>query len=138
MRGKPIIYERLDTGCIVPTSHKLNKDGYFRCRDDRFIGKGRKPLIMNHRLVWEKHPGLIPSGYEINHMCGNRACCNIEHLELLDRRTHLVLTNEERYVSRYSKAKTYWSKTKCTGVHLSEKFMVSFSTACGWIREWKA
>ena len=25
MRGKPIIYERLDTGCIVPTSHKLNK-----------------------------------------------------------------------------------------------------------------
>lgn len=37
MRGKPIIYERLDTGCIVPTSHKLNKDGYFRCRDEKFM-----------------------------------------------------------------------------------------------------
>ena len=25
MRGKPIVYETLDTGCIVPTSHKLSK-----------------------------------------------------------------------------------------------------------------
>ena len=39
MRGKPIVYEKTATGCIVPTSHKLNKDGYFRTRDDRFTGR---------------------------------------------------------------------------------------------------
>ena len=137
MRGKPIVYEKTATGCIVPTSHKLNADGYFRTRDDRYTGKGRKPLIMNHRLVWEKAHGPIPEGYEINHMCGNRACCNLEHLELLDRNTHLVMTNEERYVSRKAEAKIYWLKTRCTGTHLGEQFGVSFSTACKWIREWR-
>lgn len=30
MRGKPLILKKLDNGCIVPTSHKLNADGYFR------------------------------------------------------------------------------------------------------------
>ena len=30
MRGKPLVLKQLDNGCIVPTSHKLNKDGYFR------------------------------------------------------------------------------------------------------------
>lgn len=77
---------------------------------------------MNHRLVWEKAHGPIPEGYEVNHMCGNRACCNLEHLELLDRNTHLVMTNEERYVSRKAEAKIYWLKTGCTGTHLGEQF----------------
>ena len=26
MRGKPLILKKLDNGCIVPTSHKLNAD----------------------------------------------------------------------------------------------------------------
>ena len=26
MRGKPLILKKLDNGCIVPTSHKLNLD----------------------------------------------------------------------------------------------------------------
>ena len=30
MRGKPIEFKVDSNGCIVPTSHKLNKDGYFR------------------------------------------------------------------------------------------------------------
>lgn len=32
MRGKPLVLKRLENGCIIPTSHKLNADGYFRCR----------------------------------------------------------------------------------------------------------
>ena len=137
MRGKPIVYETLDTGCIVPTSHKLNKDGYFRTRDHRFNGVGRKPLIMNHRLVWELHNGPIPEHYEINHMCKNRACCNINHLELIHTIEHTVITNEDRYLTRYFKAKGYWESTRCTGIELSKVFDVSFSSACKWIREWK-
>ena len=38
---------------------------------------------MYHRYVWENEHGLIPRDYEIDHICKNRACCNIEHLQML-------------------------------------------------------
>lgn len=75
MRGKKLILEATETGCIIPTSHKLNQDGYFRKRTNGV-------LEMYHRTVWIKANGPIPEG--------------------------------------------------------SEVFNVSFSAACGWIREWKA
>lgn len=53
MRGKPLKLKLLDNGCIIPTSHKLNKDGYFRYIRPEVV-KGRKPKVMFHRLVWEK------------------------------------------------------------------------------------
>lgn len=31
----------------------------------------------------------------------------------------------------------YWMSTRCTGTHLGEKFDVTFSSACSWIRRWK-
>lgn len=68
MRGKKLILEATETGCIIPTSHKLNADGYFRKET----------------------------------------------------------------------AREYWLETGCTGLALCEKFGVSFSSACKWIREWKA
>ena len=40
MRGKEIIFETTESGCIVPTSHKLNQDGYFRTRDYRVVASG--------------------------------------------------------------------------------------------------
>lgn len=33
MRGKPLVLVKNDSGCIVPLSHKLNQDGYFRTHD---------------------------------------------------------------------------------------------------------
>lgn len=33
-----------------------------------------------HRYVYEKHVGPIPEGLDIDHRCGNRSCCNINHL----------------------------------------------------------
>ena len=72
MRGKPLVLKRLENGCIIPTSHKLNKD---------------------------------------NHL---------------------------RYKKRKEKAKEYWSKTHCSGAYLASLVGVSFSSACRWIREWKA
>jgi hypothetical protein len=34
-----------------------------------------------HRLAWEWANGPIPDGMVIDHLCMNRACVNIEHLE---------------------------------------------------------
>lgn len=42
MRGKPMVLIKDQNGCIVSTSHRLNKDGYLRIRDHRYKGKGTK------------------------------------------------------------------------------------------------
>lgn len=34
-----------------------------------------------YRLAWETHRGPIPAGMEIDHLCCNRACVNVNHLE---------------------------------------------------------
>ena len=137
MRGKPLVLETLPNGCIVPTSHKLNADGYFRYRRPEPC-KGRKPLVMYHRLVWEQAYGEIPEGYEIDHLCRNRACCNLAHLQMLEGHEHAIKGNRLRYKDRKEEAKKYWEHTNCTGTYLASIFHVSFSAACRWIREWKA
>lgn len=67
--GKP------KTECIE--AHSLTPDGY--------------PKSGRHRRVYEAHVGPIPKGLEIDHLCRNRACINLEHLEVV---THKV--NMER------------------------------------------
>lgn len=44
------------------------------------VGHGKMQLV--HRWAWEQQHGTIPSGMQIDHMCHNRACVNIEHLRL--------------------------------------------------------
>lgn len=53
---------------------------------------------MFHRIIWEMKWGVIPDGHEINHLCHNRGCCNIDHLECLDGTEHAVLGNRERWL----------------------------------------
>lgn len=137
MLGENLVWMYDSNGCIVSTSHKLNKDGYLRVRDPRYTGEGRKPLIMAHRLAWENFNGEIPDGFEVHHKCHNRACCNVDHLELVKITEHKIEHNSTRYADRKNKAKEYWESTKCTGTKLGEVFGVSFSSACRWIREWK-
>ena len=91
-RGEPLLFRTLPTGCYIVVNKKVNKDGYFRKRwADSFE--------MFHRFIWRAHYGDIPKGYEINHKCNNRGCCNIEHLECISRKEHLILTNQLRYVA---------------------------------------
>ena len=35
-----------------------------------------------HRLAWKLADGEIPRGMAVRHVCGNRACINVEHLAL--------------------------------------------------------
>lgn len=137
MRGKPLVLKQLENGCIIPTSHKLNADGYFRCHLPNWKGKGRAPLVMYHRYVWEQAYGKIPEGYEIDHICKNRACCNLKHLQMLEGSQHAIKDNHLRYLKRKEKAKEHWMQTHCSGATLASLVGVSFSAACKWIREWK-
>lgn len=137
MRGKPMTLITTENGCIVSTSHRLNKDGYLRVRDPRYTGSGRKPLIMIHRLVWEQFEGSVPDGFQVHHKCHNRACCNINHLELVEVSDHKVEHNSTRYLDRKLEAQLYWHKHRCSGTELAKVYGVSWSTGCKWIREWK-
>jgi len=52
----------------------LTHDGYGQVRVD-----GRR--VYAHRAVWEVVHGPIPKGLELDHLCFNRACVNLAHLE---------------------------------------------------------
>lgn len=36
-----------------------------------------------HRYAWERVNGPIEDGLTVDHLCRNRRCCNVEHLELV-------------------------------------------------------
>jgi len=84
----PLIFKN-ENDCIVVANRKLNSDGYFRIHR-------RDGLHMYHRVVYEHFKGKVPAGYEIHHSCRNRACSNIDHLELIEISDHKTLTNNER------------------------------------------
>lgn len=129
-RQIPLRAEVTEDGCHVVTSHKLNQDGYFRKR-------WSNAFEMFHRAMWKHHKGPIPEGYEVDHICRNRACFNVEHLRLLECSEHKSHTNRTRYADRKAQALEYWRNENPTGTALAQLFGVSFSTACMWIRGWK-
>ena len=62
-----------DGDCIVWTGHK-NQHGYGRVQ----VGGNRLRVV--HHLAWEQAHGPVPEGMEIDHVCFNRACINVDHL----------------------------------------------------------
>jgi hypothetical protein len=44
-------------------------------------GYGRNGNTTAHRYVWTAINGRIPKGYHLDHLCKNKACVNVDHLE---------------------------------------------------------
>lgn len=42
-----------------------------------------------HRVVWEHFNGPIGEGLELDHLCRNRRCCRLDHLEAVDHTTNI-------------------------------------------------
>jgi hypothetical protein len=61
------------TPCLISTLVS-GKDGYVR----QTVG-GRK--VLAHRVAYEQVHGKIEEGLEIDHLCGQRNCLRIDHLE---------------------------------------------------------
>ena len=82
MRNKKPIEDRLwskveragDTACWNFTGN-LNK-GYGVIK----VGKCQKQILAA-RAAYECTNGTLPEGYEVDHLCRNRLCCNPKHLE---------------------------------------------------------
>lgn len=100
------------TDCIVPSYGHRNQDGYVRVltKPRRLGGK----LVMKHRVEWELVYGPIPEGYEINHKCKNRECCNVDHLECLEKSVHRAKDNAQRYKTREEYIKEYFKENPIT------------------------
>lgn len=133
---KKLVLVKTSGGCIVPISHALNADGYFR---KRVWVNGKLTLMMYHRYKWVLAHGEIPEGYEVDHMCKNRACCNVEHLQLLLSTEHRTKDNTGRHSDKKQQAYEIWlqQNKSITGMSLAKLVGVSFSATCKWIREWK-
>lgn len=134
-------FKELDTGCFVCVSHKTNQDDYLY---KTWAVNGSKIKEAFHRFIYRAHNNLaaISQGYEIDHICQVRGCCNPKHLRLIERSDHKAVTNAERYAGRNESALMYWlsrvtAGVACTGTELAGLFGVTVSSACRWIREWR-
>lgn len=64
-----------DRECILWVGGRTEK-GYGHLRVDGV-------MIRAHRVKWELVNGLIPEGWELDHLCLNRPCINEDHLKLV-------------------------------------------------------
>ena|ERR1039457_4846534 len=77
----------------------LDRDGY-----------GRWSGQIAHRRVYEMNRGPIPPGLWIDHLCSNRKCVHIEHLEAVTPRVNVLR-------SPYTQASINSRKTHCIHGH---------------------
>lgn len=63
--------------------------------------EGKRMRFYLHRLIFEAFFGEIPTGYEIDHIDGDRQNCSTENLRLA---THKANTNNPMSLERYKKA----------------------------------
>lgn len=69
-RTEPLVWSDciIWTGGLHPSGHGLIKFG--------------GQMVGAHRYAWEREHGSIPDGMQVDHICHNRACVNVEHLRL--------------------------------------------------------
>jgi HNH endonuclease len=67
-----------------PWPRALNSNGYGTVT----LPGGRNTTAQ--RWTWEQHYGPIPEGFEVDHLCENRACVEITHLQLLTHRENTL------------------------------------------------
>jgi hypothetical protein len=75
-----------ETGCEIYQGSK-NQKGY-----GLIYYNGKMHSV--HRIAYEVSGRTIPPGFDVHHICGERACCRIEHLRAIPHRLNVALTAE--------------------------------------------
>jgi hypothetical protein len=66
----------LPNGCLQWTG-AIDDNGYGE------FGIPQGKIVYAHRYAWELDRGPIPKGLQIDHLCRNRGCVNVDHMELV-------------------------------------------------------
>lgn len=90
------IYEKCEMvdGCWQFTGAKTN--GYGRIK---YMGVNRRA----HIAMWLISGRDLVEGLELDHLCGNRSCVNVSHLEMVDHKTNVRRGLARRGYSKYAK-----------------------------------
>jgi hypothetical protein len=103
-----------DNGCMIWVGNCTN-NGYGRINVNNDNGTRSTKLV--HILAWElENPGVTRENLNIIHLCGEKLCCNIEHLAPMptNRRPKDLKTgmSQRQFRFRYDK---YINKDEFTG-----------------------
>lgn len=60
--------------CVLLPNKPRSRDGYLQ------ISRGGR-VYYAHRFYYIQKKGEIPVGFQLDHLCKNRACVNVDHLE---------------------------------------------------------
>lgn len=93
----PCVKAGLDGPCHVFRGGKSHGYGLVSLR-----GK----MVRVHRYVWEQSRGRIPEHLEIDHVCRNKACCNVRHLRAVPHQVNAT-ENVEGAAWQLMSAKTH-------------------------------
>lgn len=89
--GRMSAHVVVDGDCLTWTGAK-GTSGYGSCTN------GRGGTALAHRRAWLAINGEIPDGLTIDHLCLNKLCVNVEHMEVVTRgensRRRLALQTE--------------------------------------------
>ena len=91
------------SGCIEWDSG-LDRYGYgvFRYRDTG----GCRHVLGAHRAAWLSAVGPIPPGLLIDHLCRNRACVNVEHMEVVTNSENILRGDHSNKAGRSGRKKS--------------------------------
>ncbi len=95
----------LASGCRIPVGIKTRRPLPTTFGYSRVTVLGRRHQA--HRLCWELANGDVPAGLDLDHLCRNRACCEVSHLEPVTRQVNLL--RGETITARHA-AKTHCPK----------------------------
>ena len=88
-------------GCVLWTG-RVGKRGYGVINSIR--DRGRSESFYAHRAAWEVDRGSIPSDMTVDHLCRNKLCVNVGHMELVTRQEninrHLDRQNRSRFLCK--------------------------------------
>lgn len=94
-------------GCIL-WNGSMGDSGYGRV-------KRNKKWVGAHRIAYLFKNKVIPSGFEIDHLCRNRRCVNPEHLEAVSHRDNVLRGASgilRKHITTSKYIGVHWSSTK--------------------------
>lgn len=60
-----------------------------------------------HRVAWENAHGPIPPGHVIHHVCGDKYCVELDHLQLVTHAEHAAIHDVGRVMNQSKRERTH-------------------------------